>query len=57
MPRYGFLLGLTTEELGYIIPPDQWDPAAGEVGESMSMGVQTAPVLMDALYQLIEELE
>jgi len=36
MPKYGFLLGLTPEQLGYIIPQDQFDPDAGEVGESNS---------------------
>ena len=57
MPKYGFLLGLTTEALGYIIPPDQWNPGAGEVGESMSVGPKTAPILVDALLQTISELE
>jgi len=57
MPRYGMVLGLTTEELGYIIPPEQWAPGSGEVGESMSLGVQTAPILVDALEQVIEELD
>ena len=57
MPKYGFLLGLTTEAIGYIIPPDQWNPGAGEVGESMSVGPKTAPILVDALLQTISELE
>lgn len=57
MPKYGFLLGLTPEELGYIIPQDQWDPNAGEVGESMSMSYQMAPLLTDALVEVIEALD
>jgi len=57
MPKYGFLLGLTPEELGYIIPPEQWAPGTGEVGESMSMSVKIAPILTEALLQVITELE
>ncbi len=57
MPPYGFLLGLTTELLGYIIPPDQWAPETGQIGESMSLGIQTAPILTDALLQVITDLE
>ena len=57
MPRYGMVLGLTTELLGYIIPPDQWAPGTGEVGESTSLGVRTAPILVEALEQVIKALD
>ncbi|MFX0148838.1 MAG: hypothetical protein ACFE8E_13955 [Candidatus Hodarchaeota archaeon] len=57
MPKYGFLLGLTTEELGYIIPSDEWGQDPGEVGESLSLGPQTAPIMIENLLQIIEELE
>jgi hypothetical protein len=57
MPKFGLLLGLTTEELGYIIPPNQWNPGAGEVGESMSMGSKVEPILMEVLLEIISDLE
>jgi len=58
MPKYGFLLGLTPEQLGYIIPQDQWlPPGSGEVGESMSMSYQMAPLITDALVEVVEALE
>jgi len=57
MPKYGFLLGLTPEQLGYIIPQDQWAPGSGEVGESMSMSYQMAPLITDALLEVVEALD
>ena len=57
MPKYGFLLGLTPEQLGYIIPQDQWAPGSGEVGESNSMSSQMAPLITDALVEVIEALD
>jgi hypothetical protein len=57
MPKFGLLLGLTTEELGYIIPPNQWNPGANEVGESMSMGSKVEPILMEVLLEIISDLE
>lgn len=56
MPKYGFLLGLTTEEMGYIIPSEEWGQDPGEIGESLSMGPQTAPILIENLLQIIDEL-
>jgi hypothetical protein len=56
MPKYGFLLGLTPEQLGYIIPQDQWAPNSGEVGESNSMGYQTAPLITEALLEVVQAL-
>ncbi|MFW9784505.1 MAG: hypothetical protein ACFFFB_19650 [Candidatus Heimdallarchaeota archaeon] len=57
MPKYGFLLGLTPEQLGYIIPQDQWAPGTGEVGESNSMGYQMAPLITEALLEIVELLD
>ncbi|MFX1464785.1 MAG: neutral/alkaline non-lysosomal ceramidase N-terminal domain-containing protein [Promethearchaeota archaeon] len=57
MPKYGFLLGLTPEQLGYIIPQDQWAPGTGEVGESNSMGYQMAPLITEALLEVVAALE
>jgi hypothetical protein len=56
MPKYGFLLGLTPEQLGYIIPQDQWAPNSGEVGESNSMGYPTAPLITEALLEVVQAL-
>jgi hypothetical protein len=56
MPKYGFLLGLSPEQLGYIIPPDQWAPGTGEVGESNSMGPQTAPLITEGLLEVVDAL-
>jgi len=57
MPRYGFLLGITPEQLGYIIPQDQWAPGSGEVGESNSMSYQMAPLITAALLEVVEALD
>ncbi len=57
MPKYGFLLGLTPEQLGYIIPQDQWAPGSGEVGESNSMSYQMAPLITAALVEVVEALD
>ena len=57
MPKYGFLLGLTPEQLGYIIPQDQWAPNSGEVGESNSMGYQMAPLITQGLLEVVEAFD
>ena len=56
MPKYGFLLGLTTEEMGYLVPADEWMQDPGEIGEDLSVGPQTAPIMIENLLQIIEEL-
>jgi hypothetical protein len=56
LPKYGFLLGLTTEELGYIIPANEFGQDPGEIGESLSMGPQTAQIMIEGLLQIIAEL-
>ena len=53
--KYNIIIGLGNDELGYIIPYEDWDPTKYE--ESMSVGRQTAPIIMNALHTLIEEVE
>ena len=56
-----FLIGLANDELGYIIPKSQWDSeppyAYGrdepQYGERNSTGPETAPVVMQALMELL----
>ncbi len=58
-----FLIGLANDELGYIIPKSQWDSrppfAYGrdepQYGERLSVGPETAPLLMEALRVLFSE--
>lgn len=49
------LLGLAGNELGYILPREQWNPLDYE--ESMSLGPSTGPILVDALGEMLDELE
>jgi len=53
--KYNIIIGLGNDELGYIIPFEDWDPTKYE--ESMSVGRQTGPIILDALQTLIEEVE
>jgi hypothetical protein len=58
MAKYGFVIGLAPEELGYIVPLDQFDPTRYE--ESMSVTSKTGQMgslLTEALLQLIAQLE
>ncbi|MFX1234256.1 MAG: neutral/alkaline non-lysosomal ceramidase N-terminal domain-containing protein, partial [Promethearchaeota archaeon] len=50
--KFKFQIGLGNDELGYIIPEDEWDIT--EYEESMSIGVQTG-IMMEAI--LLEMLE
>jgi hypothetical protein len=60
--RYRFVLGLANDEIGYIIPKSQWDvkpPFAyslknTQYGEVNSCGYETAPVIYQALRQLLQ---
>ena len=47
-----FLVGLGQDEVGYILPKADFDPKKYE--ESMSLGPETAPTLLDALTQLLK---
>ncbi len=49
------LIGLAGNEIGYIIPSDAWDDSKYE--ESMSLGPETGPLLVDALRDMLTELE
>ncbi|MBI4567196.1 MAG: hypothetical protein HY719_02240 [Planctomycetes bacterium] len=46
-----FNVGLCFGEIGYIVPPEIWNPKGYE--ESMSFGVDTAPTLLEALLAAI----
>ncbi|GAA5221547.1 hypothetical protein [Membranihabitans marinus] len=61
---YTFYLGLSNDEIGYIIPKSEWDEVepwlylddSDSYGEENSLGPETAPILYDALSELIEKL-
>jgi hypothetical protein len=64
MPSKNWLLvGLANDELGYIIPKRQWDKAppyaydkdGGQYGEINSCSPEVAPIVMQALQQVIEQ--
>lgn len=57
MLKYGFILGLTPEQLGYIIPQDQWAPGTGVVSESNSMSSLIAPLITNAMFEVVEALD
>lgn len=50
--RHKFLIGLGQDEIGYILPKADFDPKKYE--ESMSLGPETAPTLLDALKNLLK---
>ena len=50
--RHRFLVGLGQDEVGYILPKADFDPKKYE--ESMSLGPETAPTLLDALNTLLK---
>ncbi|UCC18215.1 MAG: neutral/alkaline non-lysosomal ceramidase N-terminal domain-containing protein [Promethearchaeota archaeon] len=49
--KYKFQIGLGNDELGYIIPEDEWDITQYE--ESMSVGVQTGIVMEAILMEML----
>lgn len=59
------IIGLANDEVGYIIPKRQWDekpPFAygrdkSQYGEENSVGVETAPILMEALRRVVREAQ
>lgn len=61
--KYRWVLGLTNDMVGYIIPKSEWDEKApylyGEkdspYGEINSMGPETAPIIYQSLTKLIRE--
>ena len=50
--KHRFLVGLGQDEVGYILPKADFDPKKYE--ESMSLGPETAPTLLDALNHLLK---
>jgi len=50
--RYRILIGLGNDELGYIIPEEDFDPTKYE--ESMSVGPRAAPIIVEGLADLLE---
>jgi len=49
--RYKFIISLANDELGYIIPEDQWDSSKYE--ESMSVGPDMAPTIESRIAELL----
>jgi hypothetical protein len=62
--KYKFVLGLTNDEIGYIIPKSQWDEKApytygrdnSPYGEENSLGPETAGVIHGNLKEMFGEL-
>jgi len=62
--QYKFLIGLGNDEIGYIIPKAEWDEKAPWLdnadhetyGEINSLGHETAPVLTNALVELLKSI-
>jgi hypothetical protein len=59
-----FVIGLSNDEIGYILPKSQWDEEApytysrddAPYGEENSLGPETAPILYRELKKLLREL-
>lgn len=62
--KYRFTVGLSNDMIGYIIPRSEWDQKPPFIydyeeapyGEINSVGPQTAPILYEALKEVIEEV-
>ncbi len=50
--EYNFQIGLGNDELGYIIPQNEWDPV--EYEESMSIGMQTGILMEEILMEMLD---
>ncbi|OGR83739.1 MAG: hypothetical protein A2901_02135 [Elusimicrobia bacterium RIFCSPLOWO2_01_FULL_54_10] len=51
---YPFVLGLANNEIGYIVPDDQWNDSGYE--ENMSLGPQTTKTLLKAVSELLDKI-
>ncbi|MFO7619745.1 MAG: hypothetical protein R6W81_00565, partial [Bacteroidales bacterium] len=59
--KYKFVLGITNDEIGYIIPKSQWDVKApftynltrAPYGEENSLGPETAVILYRNLMEML----
>ena len=62
--KFRFVIGLSNDELGYILPKSQWDEEApytyedddSPYGEENSIGPETAPLLYDEFKKILNEL-
>ncbi|SHJ29511.1 hypothetical protein [Pseudozobellia thermophila] len=63
--KYKFYLGLSNDEIGYIIPKSEWDTKEPYLylderdtyGEENSLGPETGPIIYNALLEVINDLE
>ncbi|MCK5776014.1 MAG: hypothetical protein KAH25_07560 [Bacteroidales bacterium] len=63
MPReYKFIIGLSNDEIGYIIPKSEWDAEppymfdpTGPYGEGNSFGPETGPIIYHELKKLLKK--
>lgn len=62
---YRFFLGLSNDEIGYIIPKSEWDAVEpwlyldknDTYGEENSLGPETSPLLYEAFSEILEKLK
>ena len=63
--KYKFVVGLSNDMVGYIIPKSEWDEEAPHIygessspyGEINSVGPETAPVIHKAVLECLEALQ
>ena len=63
--KYKFYLGLSNDEIGYIIPKSEWDTGkpylyndeGDTYGEENSLGPETGPIIYKALTEVIKDLD
>jgi hypothetical protein len=63
--KYKFYLGLSNDEIGYIIPKSEWDTEKpylyhderSTYGEENSLGPETGPLIYRSLLEVIRELK
>jgi hypothetical protein len=63
--KYKFYLGLSNDEIGYIIPKSEWDTGKPYLynderdtyGEENSLGPETGPLIYKSLIEMIQDLQ
>lgn len=63
--KYKFYIGLSNDEIGYIIPKSEWDTGKPYLynderdtyGEENSLGPETGPLIYKSLIEVIEDLQ
>ena len=63
--KYKFYLGLSNDEIGYIIPKSEWDTGKPYLynderdtyGEENSLGPETGPLIYNALIEVIQDFQ